>query len=183
MEGGNTVWSYPSRGNCLGCHNQDRALGLEVDQLDFDADLAGNVRPTSTLSRWRQAGLVDGDVPAIPRLPRVDGKAALERRARAYLHANCSICHAPGGPTPVDMDLRFATALSAARVCGVAPAEGDLGVAGARRLLPGDSSHSLLALRMRAHGRAHMPPIGPQQVDDKGAALVEAWIRGLPACP
>jgi uncharacterized repeat protein (TIGR03806 family) len=183
LEGGTQLWSFPSRRNCLGCHNRDRALGLEVDQLDLDVDPAGNVRPTSTLSRWRQAGLVEGEVPTIPRLPRVDGKAPLEQRARAYLHTNCSICHSPGGPTPVDMDLRFATTFSQARLCEVAPAEGDLGVAGAQRLVPGDPSRSLLALRMRAHGRDHMPPIGPQLVDDKGLALVEAWIRGLAHCP
>jgi len=183
LEGTAPPWSYPSRGNCLGCHNQDRALGLEVDQLDLDTDPAGNLRPTSTLARWRQAGLIEGQVPAIARLPRVDGKAPLEQRARAYLHANCSICHAPGGPTPVDLDLRFATSLAGAHLCGAAPEEGDLGVAGARRLVPGDPGRSLLALRMRAHGRDHMPPIGPQLVDDKGVALVEAWIRQLPQCP
>jgi uncharacterized repeat protein (TIGR03806 family) len=183
LQGSTPLWSYPSRDNCLGCHNRDRALGLEVDQLDFDADAEGNMRPSSTLSRWRQAGLVEGDVPAIPRLPRVDGKAPLERRARAYLHANCSICHSPGGPTPVDLDLRFSTLLGQTRLCGVAAAEGDLGVAGAQRMIPGDPGRSLLALRMRARGRDHMPPIGPQQVDDKGAALIEAWIRGLAACP
>jgi uncharacterized repeat protein (TIGR03806 family) len=178
---GPTTWSFPSRGNCLGCHNQDRPLGLELDQLDVDP--AGSARPTSTLARWREEGLVEGQVPTIARLPTIDGKAPLEQRARAYLHANCSICHAPGGPTPVDMDLRYATLLGESRVCGAAALEGDLGVAGARRLIPGDPGHSLVALRMRAHGRDHMPPIGPQLVDDKGVALIEAWIQGLPQCP
>jgi uncharacterized repeat protein (TIGR03806 family) len=178
---GPTTWSFPSRGNCLGCHNQDRPLGLELDQLDVDP--AGSARPTSTLARWREEGLVEGQVPTIARLPTVDGKAPLEQRARAYLHANCSICHAPGGPTPVDMDLRYPTVLGEAHLCGAAPAEGDLGVVGAERLLPGDPGRSLLALRMRARGHDHMPPIGPQEVDDKGVALIEAWIRGLAQCP
>jgi uncharacterized repeat protein (TIGR03806 family) len=183
MEGATQIWSYPSRDNCLGCHNKDRPLGLEVDQLDLDADAGGNVRPSSTLSRWRDEGVVEGNVPTLPRLPRVDGKAPLEQRARAYLHANCAICHAPDGPTPVDMDLRYSTSLIQTHLCGTAPAEGDLGVVGAQRMIPGDPGHSLLALRMRAHGRDHMPPIGPQLVDDKGVALIEAWIHRLVQCP
>jgi mono/diheme cytochrome c family protein len=119
----------------------------------------------------------------VQRLPHIDGKAPLEQRARAYLHANCSMCHTPDGPTPVDLDLRFNTPLAQTHLCGVPPSAGDLGAAQAQRLTPGDPNLSIVSLRLRAHGRDHMPPIGPQLVDDTGAALIDSWIRGLAACP
>jgi uncharacterized repeat protein (TIGR03806 family) len=171
-------WSYPSRSNCLGCHNQDRGLGLEVAQLDFSGE--GGVNPLVTLQK---EGLLTGDVPAVPRLPDPAGNASLEARARAYLHVNCSICHSPGGPTPVDMDLGFGTPLGGAHACGIAPVDGDLGVAGVQRIAPGDPARSMISLRMHAVGRQHMPPIGPKLVDPVGAALIDDWIRSLARCP
>ena len=175
-------WSYPSRNTCLGCHTSDRGLGLELAQLDLPrADGGGS--PGNQLTLLREKGAMTGQVTRGPRLPGMAGRARLEDKARAYLHVNCSMCHSPGGPTPVDMDLRFTTALAATRLCGVAASQGDLGVNGARRLQPGAPESSLLSLRMRASGRTHMPPIGPEHVDPEGAALIDAWITGLPACP
>lgn len=179
---GGVAWSYPTRAQCLACHTQDRGLGLEVAQLD-PAWPRGEAQVATSLSNLKERGLLEGAVPAVPRLPRVDGKAPLAQRARAYLHVNCAICHTRDGPTPVDMDLRFNTPLADTRLCGVAPTVGDLGVARAVRLAPGAPQRSVLVLRMRARGRDHMPPIGPQQTDDDGAALVEAWIRGMSQCP
>jgi uncharacterized repeat protein (TIGR03806 family) len=181
--GGDAAWSFPSRTNCLGCHNQDRALGLELAQLDFEWTPVMGVHGPDSLTELQQAGLLPAQVPNIRRLPHIDGKAPLEQRARAYLHANCSMCHTPDGPTPVNLDLRFTTALVDTHLCGVQPTEGDLGATGAARLTPGDPSRSIVSLRLHAHGRVHLPPIGAQLIDDKGAAHVDSWIRGLVACP
>jgi uncharacterized repeat protein (TIGR03806 family) len=166
---GDSTWTYPSRAACSGCHNSDRGLGLEVAQLDLEP--------------LRRAGLVTGDPPAIPPLPRLDGEASVAERVRAYLQVNCAICHTRDGPTPVDMDLRFATDLALTRTCGVFPSEGDLGVAGAARLSPGAPERSLISVRMHALGTNHMPPLGPHTVDATGAALVDEWIRELARCP
>ena len=179
---GDQSWSYPTRQSCAGCHTADRGLGLEVAQLDLSRpDPDGH--PKNQLDRLRAAGAIDGQVNRMPRLPGMAGKASLEARARAYLHVNCSMCHEPAGPTPVDMDLRFSTPLAETELCGRRPTEGDLGVSGARRLAPGAPSRSLLIVRMRTIGRGHMPPIGPEQLDPEGAALVESWIAGLSRCP
>jgi uncharacterized repeat protein (TIGR03806 family) len=182
-ETGAAAWSFPSRGNCLGCHNQDRALGLELAQLDFESTAVASMHGPDSLITLQEAGFLPAQVPQVARLPYVDGTAPLEQRARAYLHANCSMCHSPDGPTPVDMDLRFTTPLAQSRLCGVPATEGDLGAAGAVRLKPGDPTHSIVSLRLHAHGRDHMPPIGPQTVDDKGVTLIDTWIAGLTACP
>jgi uncharacterized repeat protein (TIGR03806 family) len=183
LDRGAATWSYPSRGDCLGCHNQDRGLGLEVSQLEAGAPRPGAARVADSLASLERLGLVDGDVPSLAPLPLVDGKAPLELRARSYLHENCSICHTREGPTPVDMDLRFTTPLAQTRLCGVLPTEGSIGVTEAARLVPGHPARSILSVRMRAHGRDHMPPIGPREVDEHGAALVDAWIQKLAGCP
>jgi hypothetical protein len=70
------------------------------------------------------------------------------------------------------------------RACNVPPSAGDLGVADAKIVMPGDPARSTLALRMRALDQNRMPPLATHVVDEAGAAAVEAWIRGLPAaCP
>ena len=175
-------WAYPSRADCLGCHNGDRGLGLEVAQLDMQRTFAETGRTANQLATFRRVGLVEGEGPRMPPLPRLTGNADIGNRARAYLHINCAICHTREGPTPVELDLRFATLLSDTGLCGP-PKEGDLGVAGARRLVPGAPEKSILSLRMRATGRTHMPPIGPQQIDQAGVVLIDSWISGLTQCP
>jgi uncharacterized repeat protein (TIGR03806 family) len=175
-------WRFPDRPACLGCHNGDRSLGMEVEQLDLERGFPETLRTANQLETFRRVGILQGEVPAFRRLPR-RGEGTLAERARAYLHVNCAICHVRNGPTPVDMDLRFGTPLVDMRICDVVPKEGNLGIPDARRLTPGAPGGSLLVQRMRASGPEHMPPIGPQLVDEAGVALVEAWIGSLTGCP
>jgi hypothetical protein len=65
----------------------------------------------------------------------------------------------------------------------VTPQEGDLGVAGARLLLPGDPGRSVIALRMRALNSDRMPPLATSVMDTEGVALIENWIASISACP
>jgi uncharacterized repeat protein (TIGR03806 family) len=181
-EVGGVPWRFPDRPACLGCHNADRSLGMEVQQLDLERGFPETLRAANQLDTFRRVGILEGDVPLLPRMPR-RGEGTLAERARAYLHVNCAICHVRNGPTPVDMDLRFGTPLADMRICDVVPKEGDLGIPDARRLTPGAPAGSLLLQRMHASGPEHMPPIGPQLVDQAGAALVEAWIASLTRCP
>ena len=175
-------WSYPSRVDCLGCHNGDRGLGLEVAQLDMVRAFPETGRVANQLASFQRVGLVQGDLPHLQHLPKLASTAPLEERARAYLHINCAICHTRDGPTPVDMDLRYTTLLADTKLCS-AGKEGDLGVAGAQRLAPGAPQKSLISLRMRAAGHDHMPPIGPQQADHYGEQLIDSWITGMTRCP
>jgi uncharacterized repeat protein (TIGR03806 family) len=180
---GGQDWSYPARSACLGCHTSDRGLGLEVAQLELERNYTETGWRAQQLPTLRKVGLVTGATASIPALPKLNGTAPLADRARAYLSVNCSPCHQPDGPTPVQMDLRYTTPLARTGLCEAEPQEGDLGVAGALRLAPGSPHLSLLSLRMRAEGGDHMPPLGPQLVDATGAALVDAWIKALARCP
>jgi uncharacterized repeat protein (TIGR03806 family) len=186
---GGGTWTYPSRNECLSCHTSaaGRTLGLELGQLNGSVVYASTNRLANQLATLEHIGLFDaalGGAPAsLARLPRYDGNDALESRARAYLHANCSQCHRPGGPGRGPADFRFGQATSMLGVCGVDPTEGDLGVAGAKLLQPGSPSSSIISLRMHALDAARMPALGSVVVDATGAKLVDDWISALSACP
>ena len=183
LEGGETrdfdgrSWSYPSRGECMACHTSAAgfSLGLEAAQL-------AGVDEGAQFDGWISRGWLAAR-PDTPALPAIDGDAPLASRARAYLHANCSHCHREGGRSNTSPDFHWATPETELGVCDQSPVGTDLGVAGASLLSPGDAASSLIPLRMRELGDARMPPVGSRVVDEEGAALIEAWIDGLAACP
>src|SRR5262249_40863820 len=104
------TWTYPSRSDCLVCHNSAAGLvlGVNTRQLNRSTLYAGKVSDNQ-LRAWGQAGLfgpgpVEKDIPSYPRLSAVgDPKATLETRVRSYLDANCAFCHRPGG-SPAQFD-------------------------------------------------------------------------------
>jgi hypothetical protein len=65
----------------------------------------------------------------------------------------------------------------------VVPDKGDLGVAGAKLLSPGAPATSVLHQRLLAQPPYRMPPLATSRPDTGGAALIEAWITQLSACP
>ncbi len=180
------LWYYPSENECLQCHlgPAGGSLGLESPQL--------NSLFTYGPRRANQLTTLDGidlfteplpaaatDLPAYPRLDDTD--ETLTRRARAYLHVNCSSCHQPGGSAPGALDLRFEQTVDMIGACDVAPVRGELGVEDARVIAPGDTGRSLLHRRMAQRGPAQMPPAGTRIVDAEGVALVDAWISAMGA--
>jgi mono/diheme cytochrome c family protein len=111
-----------------------------------------------------------------------DPAQPLEARARAYLHANCSHCHRPEGGAIGLTDFRFGTLYEEMGICNIGPSAGDLGVPGARLLVPGNPQTSLLSLRMHAADGNRMPPIARNVVDAAGVELIDAWITSLTSC-
>ena len=83
------------------------------------------------------------------------------------------------------MDLRLSTTLAATQTCAATPQHGDLGVAGAKIVAPGQPNQSVLHLRMVAEPgtEAFMPALGVNVPDPAGVALLKSWITGLKGCP
>jgi uncharacterized repeat protein (TIGR03806 family) len=183
---GTDTWSYPSRGECLECHTgaAGRVLGVRTEQLNrnYVYEL-GTANELTTLDHIGMFTAAIGDPTALPAMPVVDGPAPVEDRAAAYLAANCSQCHRPGGTGGGDLDLTFGTAFADQGLCGVSPQAGDLGVAGAKLVDPGSAANSIVSLRMHALDVHRMPPLGTSVVDPTGTALIDQWIDGLAACP
>jgi uncharacterized repeat protein (TIGR03806 family) len=182
--GGNAAaWYFPSRGECFACHTPAAgfSLGLEARQLDRDD---GGKNQLERFAALLDRPIVAGALRPLRAADSTD--ATPEERARGYLHANCAMCHREGaGAGAATLDLRIDRSLSDTRTCNVAPQAGDLGVAGAKIVAPGDLGRSTLTARMRTlDAAARMPPLASRVLDDVGVAAVEAWISALPgACP
>jgi uncharacterized repeat protein (TIGR03806 family) len=185
--GGGLRWLYPSRNQCMECHTAaaGRSLGLELAQLNSEITYPATGRRANQLATLQHIGLFAAPLPAqLPApLAAYDGPAPLEARARAYLHSNCSNCHRPGAPGRGGLDLRASASASALGLCDAVPSTGDLGVAGARLVAPGDPSRSIVSIRSRRTDGDRMPPISSRVVDPVGAALLDAWITSLTRCP
>ena len=176
------TWLLPSQIQCFGCHTNvaGTTLGLETLQLNGD-HVYGPSQSENQLAKLSAIGYLDHAVdPATsPRLPRLQSSEPVEDRARAYLHANCSICHRENGPTGKLMDLRYGLPLSAIHSC---TPSGGLPVPDTFIIKPGAPEASALYLRMSSRVGPTMPPVGSHQVDLLGLSVVESWIRGRTSC-
>lgn len=178
------VWDVPAPGDCATCHTPAAGvtLGLELAQLD-QAQAYGDAwaRQLDTLAA---IGVLPAARPAVTPLARLDDPGPVAPRARAYLHANCAMCHRPGGGGLSDMDLRIATPLAGTRTCDVPGTDTSAIVEGARRLTPGLPQASLLWLRLASDDpRLRMPQLGTRLPHADAVDVVGAWIDDLRACP
>jgi uncharacterized repeat protein (TIGR03806 family) len=184
------TWYFPSRADCATCHTKaaGQVLGLRTAQLNRSHDLLGvgslvnQVEALAKLGYLSGAGVVDPQ--ALPRFASVtDAGATLTERARAYLDANCAQCHRPGGLIQDTFDLRYATPLKDMGACDAKPLKGDLGVARAKLILPGDPDRSLVWLRVHSlDPAARMPPLASGVVDELAAAVVRGWLLEMGSC-
>jgi uncharacterized repeat protein (TIGR03806 family) len=174
-------WHYPSSGECSMCHTgaAGGSLGLETGQLDIDFTYP-NGRESNQVETLAYIGVLEALPSARGAYPDPYFAPELESGAKAWLHVNCSGCHRPGAS--LGFDLTYATAFADAGLCGE-PASNDLGLPGLMLVAPGDPATSALSIRIHANDATKMPPIGRNLVDDAGAALIDAWIESLTACP
>jgi uncharacterized repeat protein (TIGR03806 family) len=183
---GAQTWYYPSRAECQQCHTRVAgfSLGLETGQLNRDELYPSTQRLSNQLATFEHIGLFEAPLADTQAsYPAPTGSESLELRARAYLHANCSFCHRPNGTGRGSADFRFSTPLAQAGLCNAAPQEGNLGVANARLLAPGEPARSLLSVRMHSLDAYRMPPLASRVEDTAGVGVVDAWISSLTACP
>jgi hypothetical protein len=189
---GHTV---PTRDHCLECHagRADRILGW--DPLLLGEGARG----------FRLADLAEEDA-GVSSAATIPGDAS-ERDALGYLHVNCGVsCHnttleARARDTAVYLQLLTGRASTVLATPAVASTINKLSTGHAPvhelpepaagpyyDLLPGSPERSLLLARMQVRNHAaQMPPIASNRVDERGVALVSAWIeqmtaeRGYPA--
>lgn len=179
---GDFVHTFPSQAECAVCHTAaaNHSLGLETAQLNRVGPIATN----NQLDLFSDIGLLTAPVDSstAPRLYAInDTNATLEQRARSYLHSNCSGCHRPGAQGDF-IDLRFDTDFAQANLCDAIPQNGNLGVANARIIAPGDPDRSVLYLRMNRLDSERMPPLASLIVDDEASQVMQQWIGSLTSC-
>lgn len=176
----------PNLDQCASCHDQDdvgSTLGWSAIQLDLDVDVEGV--SMSQLQYLRERGVLnDASAPlgGAGVLHDPFGSAALNDRARSYLHGNCSHCHQPGGGAfrsglnlRVDNDDLFTLG-----VCKGPVAAGS-GTGGFNYgIVPGHPEESIVIHRMRSTDpEVKMPELPNRIPDTRGVELVEEWIAAM----
>ncbi len=172
-------WFFPSRVDCMTCHTAaaGRILGTRTRQLNRDFDY-----PNATDNQLRSLNNIGlfatdiGDHTQYEAMPNpLDQGAPIAQRARAYLHANCALCHLPAGPTSVNIDFRFGIPIAQTNLVGVAPTTG-LGVPNTFRITALDRTTSQVFDLIGALDNRRMPPLASHRIDAEGREVIGTWI-------
>ncbi|MFQ3651459.1 MAG: PQQ-dependent sugar dehydrogenase, partial [Gemmataceae bacterium] len=167
-------WHYPSRIECMVCHT--RAAGFVLGMSTAQANRGGQ------LQRWSKSGLLrlPQSEKALPQLTDyTDSNAAIEDRARSYLHGNCAHCHVWAGGGNSAINLHANTPREQMKLINVEPLHDKFGIKDARLIAPGDPMRSVLYARLTQRGRGQMPPLATHHSDPLGAQLIRQWIESL----
>ena len=208
VEGRKQVWHFPSRAECMVCHSraQNFVLGLCTAQMNKDHDYGGGrtdnqlrtldhigmlkvdwaAEAKASLGKWAAVKRPQGkpDPAAVCELlPRLadpyDPKQDLTKRARSWLHANCSACHVEAGGGNARMELEYATAPDKMRVLGETPLHATHDLPDARLVAPGHPDRSVIVKRVGTRGPGQMPPLSTYRTDETGLALLREWVAAM----
>ena len=180
-------WLYPSRSDCFACHTgtAGSVLGPKARQLNSDLFYPSTGLTGNQLESLNHIGAFDPaiDVGSLPGLLTskniADQSASLEDRARSYLDANCASCHRPEGGPRSEFDLRLNVALGASGLINGDVLE-DLGIAGAKVIVPGQPEKSILYVRLaELETSTAMPPLAKNKLDTEAVNLVRDWILSM----
>ncbi len=184
-EARNQTWYYPSRPDCLACHNANAGgvLGVKARQMNRAFTYPSRITDNE-LRAWNHIGLFtpqidDSDLAKLPTLAAADDETrSLQDRARSYLDANCAQCHRPGG-TVAYFDARYETPLERQELID-GPVLIDQGIDRPRVISPHDIWRSIAFMRVNTVDDIKMPPIARETIDQKGVKLLQDWITSLP---
>jgi len=188
----NYQWQISSRAECAVCHtpyqNHLSVLSFEEAQLNREqkyGDIVDNqLRSLAHIqilpeSVWSESKGARSNYLVNPE----DTSAALNLRARSYLHANCRHCHRNNGGGGSTIQLDAGLDLEAMKAVGVAPTQGTFQILGAEVIAPGDPNRSVMLYRMSKLGKGRMPYSGSSIVDPLGTQFIREWIERLPTRP
>jgi len=179
------TWYYPSRQDCLTCHNARAGgvLGLKTRQLNrtlsYPSGVVDNeLRELNHLHLLRPA-VADTELGTLPTLAAgSDTSRSIEDRARSYLDANCAHCHRPGG-TVAYFDARYSTPLAKQELID-GPILINEGIDRPHVISPHDIWRSIAYMRADTNGDVRMPPLARETIDVRGMQLLRDWINSMP---
>ncbi|MBY0524162.1 MAG: hypothetical protein K2R98_12225 [Gemmataceae bacterium] len=178
-------WFYPGPSDCLSCHNSQSGfvLGVNARQLNRERMSPVTGMASNQLRTWNRLGLfaeplAQEQLFKLERLVPVTGpRGSLENRVRSYLDVNCSHCHRPG-VAEAFFDARFETPLGRQGIMD-GPVKTNLGIDGARVVVPGEPGKSMLYQRIARCDAFKMPPSGRDLQDEAALRCVGEWITSL----
>ena len=166
-------YRVPNKNQCKECHGLNGAV----------TPIGPKARNLS--SAWLQSFL--GRVPdGADTMPKWEARETADpaAAARAYLDVNCAHCHRAGATASNSgLDLRWEVDDAHALGIGKRPVAAGRGSGGHMfDIVPGDPESSILVYRMASdEPGVAMPELGKATVDEEGVALVERWIKSMPA--
>jgi uncharacterized repeat protein (TIGR03806 family) len=108
-----------------------------------------------------------------------DKSQDLDKRARSYLHSNCSQCHVDAGGGNAQMDLEFTTDKDKTKIFDVKPVHHTFGIPDAKLIAPGQPEKSVILQRVSHRGEGHMPPLATNDVDREAVEMLREWIAKM----
>ncbi|MBM4076146.1 MAG: hypothetical protein FJ267_10915, partial [Planctomycetes bacterium] len=191
------VWHFPSRVECVRCHNQwaEYALAFNPRQLDRPV-LSTDGSSRFQLDLFQQIGLIEppkvaetaGAESAAPQTASqvsrlhnpYDESGDIPNRARSWLHVNCAHCHRTGGGGSAYIELQKELPLESLKAIDVRPTQGAFEIPDAKIIAAGNPFRSTLYYRISKTGSGRMPHIGSEIADERGVQLIQDWITRLP---
>lgn len=182
------LWTFPSRQDCLRCHNpwSGYVLGVRTEQINKTITIPeGSI---NQLDFWRKkeffSKTIDDSSHYESYAHPEDLSQPLEKRARSYLASNCAQCHQPGSPVRTDIDLRFKTPLVETQLILQEPNAGNMELPNPYLIKPGSKEESILWLRMINTSSYRMPTLGTILPDQIGIDVIGQWIDQMknPVC-
>jgi glucose/arabinose dehydrogenase len=182
------TWIFPSRQDCLTCHNANAGyvLGVRTHQLNCPEPYPTGV-PDNQLRALGHVGLLGTNYSeaALPGYLQscsvTNASFSIETRVRSYIDANCAQCHRPGGAY-ANFDARFTTPLDRQGLI-YGSVNSFLNDSNDRVVTPQDLTHSLLYNRANRVDAYEMPPLAKNLVDTNAVNTMAAWINSLQPGP
>ena len=179
------TWQFPSRDNCMTCHNANAnfVLGVKTHQLNSELyypELGFEKNQLEYLGDNNIIEPLQNDPNTYPIAYNIEHpSASLDDKIRSYLDANCASCHRLGGINNVTMDLRFHTPLDLKNIISLPTLSQN---SDHRNLIvePGNHQDSELWIRDQSIEEDKMPPLGKNLVDEEYVEALAEWIDGLP---
>ncbi|MEM9722779.1 MAG: PQQ-dependent sugar dehydrogenase, partial [Bacteroidota bacterium] len=180
------TWHYPSNSECITCHNSasKQVLGINTRQMNGDLLYPGTGNSSNQLAtmnhlNWFYTSLDEANISSYDYLSSENElNESLEQRARSYLDVNCAYCHRPGG-LQTSFDFRYSTPIANQGILN-GNVGNTLGIQGAKLVIPGDTSRSIVYQRLKyLHENVVMPPLGKSRIDEVGKKLIADWINSL----
>ena len=176
-------WHVPARNECMVCHSRAAGFTLGLANIQLNRNRKFKHAVDNQLRTWNHIGLFNKKIKVPKATPAYtnpyDPKANLSKRARTYLHINCSVCHVNDGGGNAKFQVRMRDTKNIKTLLKEKPLHGNFGLVDAMVVKAGDPYSSVMLYRLSKWGRGRMPHVGSEFTDDAGLNLIHDWINSL----
>jgi glucose/arabinose dehydrogenase len=183
------LWSFPSRQDCLACHNSNAkgVLGFKTHQLNGTNFYPATGRSDNQLRALGHLGAFSSPYSEsqlgtyLKACSVTNTSQPLVTRVRSYLDANCAQCHRPGGQR-ANFDARYTVPIELQNLIYGTVFDAVNGPED-RVVRPQELFHSMLYQRPNRVGALQMPPLAKNVVDTNAMQVLSDWIDSLATGP